>query len=1348
MTKSNNKKKQKAVKNHSKFSLMRNKLTLTSKVPSSEYKNQRPDKDSEVEEEGANVNEGKLGNLSKDITTQGKKENYFQRASPMKLVRLYPSMTGEQIKLIKMADYGGLVDIKCSKLQPDLCKFLMESFDPLSCKLVFPGRGSIDVTEQSVHEVIGVPRGDIEVRYELDAEAIEFMRKQLGEKTKRQPTIRSLEKKLAGMKEANNRFLRLFITYGMCSVLAPTTGVHISPRLYPSLINIKHANRLNMCKFVITMLLEATKSGAEKAILKSCMLYFMVKYLDSLELQGINVRREGTRVSAWTNAMVKKAISQDRKSDGSFGLARLKPEFANLSTPSEDHQYQGGINSDGLEEGEVAGEPHEQIPEDNSEEDPVGEVRSEDFAEGSILFSDAEKIDRFIQANIPSGCKRLVTTRFKEAVQQACYGFESNLKVLVKALTHASKSRKRKSKKKSATKRRSRETVTEAFPIDSHSPEHCEQTGGSDEDEDFVNRDDGEENTQTTVSLDEETIHLSLTASANDWFNDEDERYARRKKRGTVGSCGIKEEHVQSSELMDTPDAIESKNLGKETESSNKELEQVAKSVHFSVTTGGTRSEECEGAVQHQTVTPTDNQNTTQPDTAMKIEGSASESNIEAYRKSDGKHRIEGTSSKSPTVVPDKVQMGNSNLQQEVDEIQVEGTSSMPPTLLPHKVQRGNSNLQQEVDEFQVEGTSSTPLTAAPDKIQRGNSNSQQEGDEFQDVKDEDNDKHNSRREGTCNDTLANLCQTYQSTTGSSGAVTGHNEVEEEPSQNTDQWGFDTKSFLEYMKTEIRPKIDMPVFETPVFFDLELDRPYKSGLDAMMKTCPRMEHEKNRDVFASLDLGTPRHVLDRLLAEIEPPKSVSNKRKAVTFADQAKKASKITNNATPSPSRYRTRAAVREEKETTAGNAAQSKASPTTSKSSTRTQSPKKVLDQGEIPPGNNSRRITRSTTVRPSTPDSAPVTLTSNVPSSAMHDPMNRKLIFDSTESERERILEAARLAPDAPPFDLDTPPDANDVKEGETVGIAAKVKSEGPKTVLQPTFRKQANNPSTSSITPVPHELDKRVVKRGKFAQSPFVNPDTKKNYCPSKSQEEVYSMVCQHGAGSGSHDNERVVIDVGKIFITLGHLADSVKPGKKLINIVAELAIHIITLENQNPKKYIMPLRVAKYLIDCRFNLKDVTRCFENSPANRLDHKDIICFPTLEKFQNLPKDSSGHYWLVVLNIKAERFEIIDSLARNAQALMMESCHLLIASIKKMWAKEYRNSKVQIIDWPIEVIDSPKQENRFDCGFFTLKNLEEKHGRMTASFSQKDLPNIRIIYTDKWLRFKDNNIQWQLYV
>lgn len=133
----------------------------------------------------------------------------------IKLVGLYPNMSRDQKKLIRGANYGGLVDIKCSRLHPTLCKYLMQSFDPDSCQMVFPGRGSIPITESSVREVLEIPCGHLKVCHELDSDAIRFMSEQFGNNGSRQTKMRSIqpkmtcvEKKLKGMTKADSNYLR------------------------------------------------------------------------------------------------------------------------------------------------------------------------------------------------------------------------------------------------------------------------------------------------------------------------------------------------------------------------------------------------------------------------------------------------------------------------------------------------------------------------------------------------------------------------------------------------------------------------------------------------------------------------------------------------------------------------------------------------------------------------------------------------------------------------------------------------------------------------------------------------------------------------------------------------------------------------------------------------------------------------------------------------------------------------------------------------------------------------------------------------------------------------------------
>ncbi|CAM0912916.1 unnamed protein product [Alopecurus aequalis] len=351
----------------------------------------------------------------------------------------------------------------------------------------------------------------------------------------------------------------------------------------------------------------------------------------------------------------------------------------------------------------------------------------------------------------------------------------------------------------------------------------------------------------------------------------------------------------------------------------------------------------------------------------------------------------------------------------------------------------------------------------------------------------------------------------------------------------------------------------------------------------------------------------------------------------------------------------------------------------------------------------------------------------------------MIRRLSFSSTmSSEKKERIDAA---PDAPSFDLGFDTQQEQIKEIKEDG-----NEENVPTTLQPVCVEDVAGPSGASIKPVPNEYQNRIIKPGKFDRSPYL-PDNKKYLNVRRAANELYNMVIKNGWDSGSKDKKEPIIDVGTYFVILADLADSVAPGKQLVNFIADVAIHIIDAENTNKKKFIMPLRIATYLLDCRFKLKDVRRVFCASTTHRLDHNELICFPTLQSFDHQPKfdKDSGHYWLVNLNIKAARFEIMDSLTRNGEPLMMDTCHCLIASIKKMWKAEYSTSRVDISSYPIHILPVPNQTTTFDCGFFMLRLLEEWQGRRVEMFDQKELPNMRKVMNEKWLRWPGYQVKWE---
>ena len=125
-------------------------------------------------------------------------QKFFNRASPMKVVRLYKSQNPSHHEVISTNGFASFLGIKCSKLQPELCNYLIASFNPDACALEFPGRGTIPITDEAVQKVLGCPMGKFPVVYQKDSEATEHVMKVLGFGNGSQPKLADVETMLIG----------------------------------------------------------------------------------------------------------------------------------------------------------------------------------------------------------------------------------------------------------------------------------------------------------------------------------------------------------------------------------------------------------------------------------------------------------------------------------------------------------------------------------------------------------------------------------------------------------------------------------------------------------------------------------------------------------------------------------------------------------------------------------------------------------------------------------------------------------------------------------------------------------------------------------------------------------------------------------------------------------------------------------------------------------------------------------------------------------------------------------------------------------------------------------------------
>uniref|UniRef100_A0A0E0LYE8 Ubiquitin-like protease family profile domain-containing protein n=1 Tax=Oryza punctata TaxID=4537 RepID=A0A0E0LYE8_ORYPU len=246
------------------------------------------------------------------------------------------------------------------------------------------------------------------------------------------------------------------------------------------------------------------------------------------------------------------------------------------------------------------------------------------------------------------------------------------------------------------------------------------------------------------------------------------------------------------------------------------------------------------------------------------------------------------------------------------------------------------------------------------------------------------------------------------------------------------------------------------------------------------------------------------------------------------------------------------------------------------------------------------------------------------------------------------------------------------------------------------------------------MPHEYNKRVVKPAKFKRSPFIDYENKKQFVVSRVINEVYDDICKNGGRTKSRRNSLKIIDTGEYYIYLGDLANSVKPMGSLDNNTCELALIVLSADIKDNSKRIFSCQNRK------LDRNELKKHFDQMRANRLDHKEL-------ELGN-GNDKAGHYFVVCLNMKAERFEVYDSLRGEDDEELILASNLVVASIKTMWDRVYmRSSKKTIQNYPLIFIDGPKQDNMY-----------------LPAFERSDIPNIKKLLTHKMLSFQGNRVQW----
>jgi hypothetical protein len=93
--------------------------------------------------------------------------------------------------------------------------------------------------------------------------------------------------------------------------------------------------------------------------------------------------------------------------------------------------------------------------------------------------------------------------------------------------------------------------------------------------------------------------------------------------------------------------------------------------------------------------------------------------------------------------------------------------------------------------------------------------------------------------------------------------------------------------------------------------------------------------------------------------------------------------------------------------------------------------------------------------------------------------------------------------------------------------------------------------------------------------------------------------------------------------------------------------------------------------------------------------------VMFPVLQAIKVKDLGDVGHYFLLVLNIRNARFEVLNSMRTLKDTNLRTCCNKLLESIKKLWSEHYSNSKVLIQNYEAISITVSLQKNKYKYSF-----------------------------------------------
>nr|XP_043636488.1 uncharacterized protein LOC122607554 isoform X2 [Erigeron canadensis] len=239
------------------------------------------------------------------------------RSPTISLSLLMCKLSEDQKTAIREMGFASMLDFNIHKVPTVMGYWALKNFDHEACMLQVRD-ASLKVTNKTIHDVLGVPMGRINVfnlKYSKTDHATREFRKQFPGKNKIHylDVINEMEMQGKGGRLFKLNFLVLFVT-----IMAESQGGLVNQKFLGCIRNLEDVRNMDWCQYILECLVRTRKGWNPKSHYNGPLAFLVVFYAHSINSKDMGKETLVPIIKTWTSGMLMKLEEKE------FNIGRIE----------------------------------------------------------------------------------------------------------------------------------------------------------------------------------------------------------------------------------------------------------------------------------------------------------------------------------------------------------------------------------------------------------------------------------------------------------------------------------------------------------------------------------------------------------------------------------------------------------------------------------------------------------------------------------------------------------------------------------------------------------------------------------------------------------------------------------------------------------------------------------------------------------------------------------------------------------------------------------------------------------------------------------------------------------------